>query len=76
MTREEFGKRLADNPKLREAFEIAKAERWKYSAEPVFGKTGRGFLRSEGVTEIEKSKKEQKRASSGVNERLCWTWNG
>jgi hypothetical protein len=51
MTKAALQKRLAENPALREALEIAIADQWKYKAEPVFAKTGKGFLRSTGVSE-------------------------
>jgi len=52
MTDKEFEALARKNPMLRDIFELGLAENWRYSAKPVFSKTGKGFLRSAGVSEI------------------------
>ncbi len=35
----------------------------RFSAEPIYAKTGKGYLKSVGVSEIQKAKEESKKAS-------------
>lgn len=64
MTRAEYEKRLKEDPGLRETLEIGLAEQWKFSAEPVLSKTGKGFLRSSGVSDLAAVKEQMKREDS------------
>ncbi len=60
MTRAEYEKLLEEDPSLKETLKIGLEEQWKFSPEPVLSKTGKGFLRSAGVSEIQAVKKEQR----------------
>ena len=63
MTQEEFDKLLEKDAGLKQTVEIMFAEQWKFSAEPVLSKTGKGFLRSSGVSELAATKEEMKKSS-------------
>ncbi len=60
MTREAFDKLLEKDAGLKQTVEIMLAEQWKFSAEPGLSKTGKGFLRSSGVSEWAAIKEEIK----------------
>jgi len=62
MTQEAFEKLLKEDAGLKQTVEIMLAEQWKFSAEPVLSKTGKGFLRSAGVSELAAIKEEIKRS--------------
>jgi len=57
MTREEILK----DPIFQETLKIGLEEQWKYSPDSTISKTGKGFLRSSGVLEIQRAKKEDER---------------
>lgn len=52
-----------DNPLFREVLEEGLAIQHRFSAAPVYAKTGKGYLKSEGVEELRRlreSRKDQK----------------
>lgn len=57
-------KLLAD-PLFQELMEEGLAIQDRFSAEPVFAKTGKGFLKSIGVEEIKKAKEAEKGKREG-----------
>jgi hypothetical protein len=56
---------LADNPLLLEMMRDALAMQDRFAAEPVYSKTGTGYLKSAGVAELQKIKKETEQRKSG-----------
>ncbi|MEO0413654.1 MAG: hypothetical protein AAF226_01730 [Verrucomicrobiota bacterium] len=52
MTEAEIDPELLKDPLFRELMEEGLAMQHRFSAEPVFAKTGKGFLVSEGVQEL------------------------
>ena len=61
MTREEIARMVQKDPVLNKTLETILSEQWKFSAEPVLAKTGKGFLRSAGVSEIAAAKAEDQK---------------
>jgi len=59
--------KFANNPLAQEVLADALAIQDRFSAEPVYAKTGRGFLKSAGVAELQKIKaamaRKQKKAA-------------
>ena len=56
--------RFENDPLFIEVMEEALAIQDRFSAEPVYAKTGKGYLKSVGVSEIQKAKEEQKASSN------------
>lgn len=56
----EIDPKLLNDPLFRRVLEDALAIQDRFSAEPVYAKTGRGSLRSEGVAELRKIKEASK----------------
>lgn len=50
-------KSFADDPLFKEVMAEALAIQDRFSAEPVYAKTGKGYLKSVGVSELEEIKK-------------------
>jgi hypothetical protein len=48
--------KLLNNPLFRELMEEGLAMQDRFSAEPVYARTGKGFLKSEGVAELQRVK--------------------
>ena len=57
--------KLLNNPLFRELMEEGLAMQDRFSAEPVYARTGKGFLKSEGVAELQRVKaaREKKKRS-------------
>lgn len=51
-------KSFENDPLFREVMEEALAIQDRFSAEPVYAKTGKGYLKSVGVSEIQKAKEQ------------------
>lgn len=47
-----------NDPLFREVMEEALAIQDRFSAEPIYAKTGKGYLKSVGVSEIQKAKEQ------------------
>ena len=54
---------LLENPLFRELMEEGLAMQERFSAEPVYAKTGKGYLKSAGVEEIRRAKEEIEESS-------------
>lgn len=54
---------FADDPMFQRVMKEALAIQDRFSAEPIYAKTGKGYLKSVGVSEIQKAKEESKKAS-------------
>lgn len=52
--------KLMDNPLFRELMAEGLAMQDRFAAEPVYAKTGKGYLKSAGVDELKKIKAAQK----------------
>lgn len=48
--------KLLENPVFRELMAEGLAMQDRFAAEPVFAKTGKGYLKSEGVAELQRLK--------------------
>jgi hypothetical protein len=55
--------KLLNDPLFRELMAEGLAIQDRFVAEPVYAKTGKGFLKSAGVEELKKIKKAQKQAA-------------
>lgn len=55
-------KSFEENPLFQEVMAEALAIQDRFAAEPVYAKTGKGYLKSVGVEELSRIKEEQKRA--------------
>lgn len=51
---------MLENPLFRELMEEGLAIQDRFSAEPVYAKTGRGYLKSAGIEEIQRVKEAEK----------------
>jgi len=56
----EIDPKLLSDPRFRRVLEDALAIQDRFSAEPVYAKTGKGSLKSEGVAELRRLKEETK----------------
>jgi hypothetical protein len=52
--------KLLDDPVFKRVMQDALAIQDRFAAEPVYAKTGKGFLRSAGVTELSRLKAERR----------------
>ena len=52
----EIDPKLRDNPLFQELMAEGLAMQERFAAEPVYARTGKGFLRSEGVSELQRLK--------------------
>ncbi len=52
--------KLLNDPLFRELMAEGLAMQNRFAAEPVYAKTGKGFLKSAGVSELQKLKKSKK----------------
>jgi hypothetical protein len=59
-------KPFEDDPLFLQVMEEALAIQDRFSAEPVYAKTGKGYLKSVGVSEIQKAKEQEKERSKGT----------
>ena len=57
MTEKELQEAFSCNPLYKKMLEHLQKNQKRYPAEPVFSRTGKGELRSEGVNELEKIKR-------------------
>ena len=57
----EIDPKLLEDPLFKELMAEDLAMQDRFSAEPVYAKTGKGFLKSAGVKELEKIKEDLKR---------------
>ncbi|MDB4459124.1 hypothetical protein N9059_00970 [bacterium] len=57
----EIDPKLLEDPLFKELMAEGLAMQDRFSAEPVYAKTGKGFLKSEGVKELQKVKEDQGR---------------
>lgn len=57
----EIDPKLLDDPVFKRVMEDALEIQERYSAEPVYAKTGKGYLKSIGVEELQKVKDAKKR---------------
>ncbi len=57
------GKSFEENPLFQEILREGLKIQDRFSAEPVYAKTGKGYLRSVGVSEIEEAKKSAKKCN-------------
>lgn len=64
----EIPQELLDDPLFRELMKEGLAMQNRFSAEPVYAKTGKGFLKSAGVGELKEIKAEKEAAASLVRE--------
>jgi hypothetical protein len=55
-------KSFEENPLFLEVMAEALAIQDRFAAEPVYAKTGKGYLKSVGVEELSRIKKEQKKS--------------
>jgi hypothetical protein len=55
--------KLLANPLFRELVAEGLAMQDRFAAEPVYSKTGKGYLKSEGVSELQRLKKARQRAA-------------
>jgi hypothetical protein len=55
--------KLLEDPLFKELVEEGLRIQHRFSAEPIYAKTGKGYLRSEGVEELQRIKKESKRTA-------------
>lgn len=55
-------KSFEENPLFQEVMAEALAIQDRFAAEPVYAKTGKGYLKSVGVEELSRIKEEQKKA--------------
>lgn len=55
------GSPFENNPLFLEVLAEGLAIQDRFSAEPVYAKTGKGYLKSVGVSEIERAKAQQKK---------------
>ena len=53
--------KLLNDPLFRELMEEGLAMQDRFSAEPVYARTGKGFLKSKGVEELQKIKADQRK---------------
>lgn len=53
--------KLLEDPVFKRVLADALAIQDRFSAEPVYAKTGKGYLKSEGVEELRRIKSEKKR---------------
>jgi len=60
-------KNYADNPLFQQVLKEGLAIQDRFSAEPVYARTGKGYLKSVGVSEIAEAK-EQMRNAKNVKE--------
>lgn len=60
------GNPFENDPLFLEVMAEALAIQDRFSAEPVYAKTGKGYLKSVGVSEIQKAKEQSKADSSKV----------
>ena len=56
--------KLRNDPLFRELMAEGLAMQDRFAAEPLYAKTGKGYLRSEGVEELKKIKAARKRKQS------------
>jgi hypothetical protein len=56
--------KLRDDPLFRELLAEGLAMQDRFSAEPVYAKTGKGFLKSAGVEELQRLKANPRRKTS------------
>ncbi len=52
----EIDPKLLDDPLFRELMEEGLAMQDRFSAEPVYARTGKGYLKSAGVAELQRAK--------------------
>lgn len=57
----EIDPKLLADPMFRELMAEGLAMQHRFSAEPVYARTGKGHLKSEGVAELQKAKEAAKR---------------
>ena len=57
------GNPFENNPLFLEVMAEALAIQDRFSAEPVYAKTGKGYLKSAGVSEIQEAKEQAKKRS-------------
>jgi len=62
----EIDPELLENPLFRELMEEGLAMQDRFSAEPVYAKTGKGYLKSAGIEEIERAKEARKAQRKGI----------
>lgn len=55
--------KLLNDPAFQRVLADALAIQERFAAEPVYAKTGKGFLKSAGVAELKKIKAEQQQAT-------------
>ena len=55
-------KNYADNPLFQQVLKEGLAIQERFSAEPVYARTGKGYLKSVGVSEIAEAKEEMRKA--------------
>jgi hypothetical protein len=60
------GNPFENDPLFLEVMAEALAIQDRFSAEPVYAKTGKGFLKSVGVSEIQKAKEQAKTRSQKI----------
>lgn len=51
--------KLQEDPVFKRVMEDALAIQHRFAAEPVYAKTGKGYLKSEGVEELQRLKKQK-----------------
>ena len=51
--------KLLEDPVFKRVMEDALAIQHRFAAEPVYAKTGKGYLKSEGVEELQRLKKQK-----------------
>ena len=56
--------KLLEDPVFRRVMEDALAIQDRFAAEPVYAKTGKGYLKSEGVEELQRLKSKNKQSES------------
>lgn len=66
-TKEKPGSSFENDPLFLEVMAEALAIQDRFSAEPVYARTGKGHLKSVGVSEIQEAKEAQKMKSSELS---------
>jgi predicted DNA-binding protein len=60
-----YGMTMAENKFLKEAIKQGLRMQDRFLAEPVLARTGKGYLKSEGVTTLQRIKANLKKSKSG-----------
>ena len=59
----EIDPKLLEDPVFKRVMEDALAIQDRFAAEPIYARTGKGFLKSAGVAETQRAKEAEKRSN-------------